>query len=297
MTGPPRSDVPLVDNPFPRRPPNLGLHAEDCAGPEERVGYIAFTGRPDPPDVAGGVVLIGGRPHLGKSVLAHRCLHRYQDAGLLLVDLAGRTPGGLPGPADCLALMRDAYPLPDELRAALRAVRAAEPVAAHDELGRALRGRRLVVRLPRPDPSLRPAAIAARALGYARAGRAANSSVYLFEYPYWVEDDWTEVREHVARAPDADLVTPVALEPFSDLELMEFLRARVGGAEPLGALFDLDPAVLLRALARQRASLSPNNLTWFNVLCHQAFATAIEARAARIALHHYLAAAVRIGAP
>ncbi len=55
--------------------------------------------------------------------------------------------------------------------------------------------------------------------------------------------------------------------------------------------------MLLRAPARQRASISPNNLTWFNALCHQAFEAAIESRAVRVAVHHYLAAAVRTGAP
>jgi hypothetical protein len=71
----------------------------------------------------------------------------------------------------------------------------------------------------------------------------------------------------------------------------------VGGADALEALFDLDPAMLLRALARQQASISPNNLTWFNVLCHQAFEAAIESRAIQVAAHHYFAAAVRTGAP
>ncbi|MFA1548402.1 hypothetical protein [Actinomadura chokoriensis] len=285
-------------NPFPRRPADLGVHRDGCEGPERQDGYIAFAGRPDPPDVGdGGVVLIAGRPHLGKSVLAHRCLHRYADAGRLLVDLAGRPSDGLAGPADCLARMRDTYPLPDGLRTALHEVRTAEPVEAHHELGRALGGRRLVVRLPRPDPNLSPAAIADQAEGYARAAHAANSSVYLFEFPYWVDADWADVSDRLARSPHRDLLTPVCLNPFSDLELTEFLRVRMGGDAALDTLFDLDLELLLRALGRQRASLSPNNLTWFNVLCHQAFEAAIESGAARVAVHHYLAAAVRIGAP
>ncbi|MFI0370809.1 hypothetical protein ACH35V_23310 [Actinomadura sp. 1N219] len=287
----------LVHNPFPSRPPDLGVHDAACTGPEGRDEYVAFAGRPEPPDAGGGVVLIGGRPNLGKSVLAHRCLHRYEAAGHLLVDLAGGPSGGLAGPADCLARMRGTHPLPDELRAALREVRSAEPVEGHDELGRALGGRRLAVRLPRPDPNLRPAAIADQVRAYARAATAANSSVYLFEYPYWVESDWTLVRESVASGPDGALVTPVALESFDDRELMAFLSARVGGSDALDALLDLDPHMLLRALARRRTSLSPNNLTWFNALCHRAFAAAIEAGAARVAIHHYLAAAVRTGAP
>ncbi|GAA4232702.1 hypothetical protein GCM10022254_33300 [Actinomadura meridiana] len=290
--------APLEHNPFPARLPDLGVHDAYCAGPEGRDGYFAFADRPEPPDAdEGGVILIGGRPHLGKSVLAHRCLHRHADAGRLPVDLAGRTSDGLPGPAECLARMRGVHPLPDEVRAALREVRSADPVEAHDELGRALDGRRLTVRLPRPDPNLRPAAIADRVLAYARAAVAANTGVYLFEYPYWVEDQWTEVTELVERDPDGPLVTPVVLEPFSDRDLMAFMRARVGGGDALDALLDLDPKVLLRALGRQRASLSPNNLTWFNVLCHQAFAAAIRAGAARVAVHHYLEAAVRVGAP
>ncbi|TDC82168.1 hypothetical protein [Actinomadura sp. 7K507] len=288
----------LAVNPFPRRPADLGVHGEGCAGPERQDGYIAFAERPEPPDAAdGGVVLIGGRPHLGKSVLSHRCLHHYTSSGHVAVDLSGRPWDGLTGPADCLARMRDTYPLPDEVRSALREVRTAEPVEGHHELGRALGDRRLVVRLPCPDPSLRPAAIAEQMLAYARASRAANSSVYLFEFPYWVDGDWTEVCDRVTRGPHAGLVAPVCLDPFSDLELMEFLRARMGGDAALDLLFDLDLGLLLRALALQRTGLSPNNLTWFNVLCHQAFEAAIESGAARVALHHFLAAAVRIGAP
>lgn len=290
--------APLLDNPFPLRPPDLGAHHDACEGPENRDGYVAFADRPGPPDAeGGGVVLIAGRPHLGKSVLAHRCLHRYEAAGHLVVDLADRPSGELAGPADLLARMGGANPLPGELRSALREVRTGEPVEGHHDLGRALGGRRLAVRLPRPDPNLRPAAIVTQVLAYARAAVAANAGVYLFEYPYWVESDWTQVREGIARSPDGGRVTAVGLDPFSDRDLLRFLRARMGGQEGVDALLDLDPEMLLRALARQRASLSPNNLTWFNVLCHQAFAAAIEAGATRIAIHHYLAAAVRIGAP
>ncbi|WP_433227107.1 hypothetical protein [Actinomadura formosensis] len=290
--------APLADNPFPVRPPDLGTHDPACPGPERQDGYIPFTGRPNPPDVAGGgVVLIGGRPHLGKSVLAHRCLHRYAAAGYVLVDLSGRAVDDIGGPVECLARMRDIRSLPDEVRAALREVRAAEPVEGHHEFGRALGGRRLVVRLPRPDPSLRPPTIAARVLEYARAAATANAGVYLFEFPFWLERDWGQVREGIARSADEGLVTCITLEPFSDRELMEFLWARVGGTDALNELFDLDPAVLLRSLARHRASLSPNNLTWFHVLCRQAFEAAIESDATKVAIHHYLAAAVRIGAP
>ncbi|QKW38290.1 hypothetical protein HUT06_33350 [Actinomadura sp. NAK00032] len=289
--------APLADNPFPARPPDLGPHGPSCPGPELRDGYIAFADRPDPPETGGGVVLIAGRPHLGKSVLAHRCLHHYERAGRLPADLSARPAGDVAGPADCLAVMRAAAGLPGELRAALREARDADPVEAHRDLGRALDGRGFAARLPRPDPSLRPAAIAERVLGCARAAAEANGSVYVFEFPYWEEADWHRVREGIGRSPDAPLVTAVPLEPFSDRELMAFLRARLGGAERLRALLDLDPAVLLRALARQRASISPNNLTWFNVLCHRAFEAAIESRAPRVAVHHYLAAAVRTGAP
>ncbi|TDC67149.1 hypothetical protein E1200_15505 [Actinomadura sp. GC306] len=295
------ADPVLATNPFPRRPADLGAHYEGCAGPERRDGYIPFPKRPEPPEVSdGGVVLIGGRPHLGKSVLAHRCLHRYESSGHLPVDLSGWPPTGLTGPADCLARMRESYPLPQEVRAAfydVRQVRSADLVLEHHELGRALAGRRLVVRLPRPDPSLRPPAVAEQVLAYVRAARALNSSIYLFEFPYWADDDWTEVRDLIARNPQGDAVAAVGLEPFSDVELMEFLRARVGAETSLDRLFDLDMGLLLQSLALQRASVSPNNLTWFNVLCHQAFAAAIGAGASRVAIHHFLAAAVRIGAP
>lgn len=293
---------PLKTNPFPASPADLGVHQEGCEGPERRDGYVTFTGRPDPPGIAdGGVVLTGGRPHLGKSVLTHRCLHRYEAAGCLPVDLSDRPADSLAGPADCLAEMRDAYPLPDGLRpalyTALHTARTADPVEGHHELGRALGGRRLVVRLPRPDPCLSPAAIAGRVLDYARAARAANFSVYLFEFPYWADDAWTEVCAGIARSPHKDLVMAVNLDSFGDGALREFLWARLGGAAALDALFNLDLELLLRSLARQRGSLAPNNLTWFNALCHGAFEAALESGAAEVAMHHFLAAAVRIGAP
>jgi hypothetical protein len=293
--------TPLAPNPFPETLPDLGSHTDDCVGPEHQTGYIEFANRPEIPDVTGGVVLIGGRPNLGKSVFSHRCLHHYKDRGCLDIDLSEEPSGDLSGPASTLpaiiSRLRSDGSLSAKASAGLRDIGAGSAVEGHRALGGALGARRLVVRLPPPDPNLRPAAIARQVGAYARAANAANSSVYLFEFPFWVERDWRSVLEEVGRGKYAKLVTYRELEPFSNHELLTFLLAHLGGQDRLDAVFEVELDRLLKGLRRQRASLSPNNLTWFNMFCRHAFETAIEDGAAKVATYHFVTAAVRSGAP
>ncbi len=184
----------LADNPFPLRLPDLGVHGSSCAGPEQRDGYIAFADRPDPrkPSTAGWCSSVGARTSASRCWPTAACTTtRRRDACWSTCQRV--RPHDFATPADCLAGMRAAHWLPGELRAALREVRAADAIDAHHELGRALAGRRFAARLPNPDPSLRPAAVAERVLDYARAAAGANSSVYIVEFPYWEESEWHRV--------------------------------------------------------------------------------------------------------
>jgi hypothetical protein len=285
----------LSGSPFGAELTKLAAHGDGCRGPESGPEFVDFADRPalpDPDRVDAGLVLITGLPGVGKSVFAHRCLHVYEQAGHYMVDLGDVPASEVPDPVTCLDLVLDRLHREEVLsRRKLESIGGfgePNPVEEHKALGNVLGGRQLVIRLPAPDPLLSPAAVAREVVAYARSAVAAHS-VYLFEFPYWPDDQRTLLRRQIAQQRGLTLVHGCELAPYTPAELAAFVRARCGAE-----IFAFDPEEMFGMFAGNGATVG---LAWFNALCGHAVDQAISDGADRLDRSHFLAALLRTGAP